>query len=79
MGTIETYRVVVCLVVVNRTPLDWGVGLKLCRTRAIVMIERKDVVQSDRHHVVDARLQHQLENAKEWKKVCMDYFSSFNK
>ncbi len=41
--------------------------------------EAKPYIDEQRWQEVDARLQHQLENAKEWKKVCMDYFSSFNK
>ena len=41
--------------------------------------EAKPCIDQQRWNEVDARLQHQLENAKEWKKVCMDYFSSFSK
>ena len=41
--------------------------------------EAKPCIDQQRWQEVDARLQHQLENAKEWKKVCMDYFSSFSK
>jgi alpha-glucuronidase len=41
--------------------------------------EAKPYIDEQRWQEVDARLQHQLDNAKEWKKVCMDYFSSFNK
>ena len=41
--------------------------------------EAKPLIDEQRWQEVDARLQHQLENAKEWKIVCMDYFSSFNK
>ena len=26
---------------------------------------------------VNERMQHQLENAKEWRKVCTDYFRTF--
>jgi alpha-glucuronidase len=39
--------------------------------------EAKPCIDQQRWQEVDARLQHQLENAKEWKKVCMDYFGSF--
>ena len=41
--------------------------------------EEKSNIDNQRWQEVDARLQHQLENAKEWQKVCMDYFSSFTK
>jgi alpha-glucuronidase len=41
--------------------------------------EAKPYIDEQRWQEVDARLQHQLDNAKEWKKVCMDYFSCFNK
>ena len=41
--------------------------------------EAKPYIDEQRWQEVDARLQHQLENAKEWKKVCMNYFSSFSK
>ncbi len=41
--------------------------------------ETKPNIDEQRWQEVDARLQHQLENAKEWQKVCMNYFSSFTK
>jgi alpha-glucuronidase len=41
--------------------------------------EAKPNIDDQRWQEVDARLQHQLENAKEWQKVCMAYFSSFTK
>lgn len=41
--------------------------------------EAKPNIDEQRWQEVDARLQHQLENAKVWQKVCMDYFSSFTK
>ena len=44
-----------------------------CRTWQLC----KPYIDEQRWQEVDARLQHQLENAKEWKKVCMNYFSSF--
>ena len=39
--------------------------------------EAKPYIDDQRWQEVDARLQHQLENAKEWRKVCLDYFGSF--
>ncbi len=41
--------------------------------------EAKPYIDQQRWNEVQARLEHQLENAKEWKKVCLDYFGSFNK
>lgn len=41
--------------------------------------EAKPNIDEQRWQEVDVRLQHQLENAKEWQKVCMNYFSSFTK
>ena len=39
--------------------------------------EAKPYIDDQRWQEVDARLQHQLENAKEWRKVCLDYFGGF--
>lgn len=41
--------------------------------------ETKPNIDEQRWQEVNDRLQHQLENAKEWQKVCMNYFSSFTK
>ena len=41
--------------------------------------EAKPEIDEQRWQEVDDRLQHQLENAKEWRKVCLDYFGSFTK
>ena len=37
----------------------------------------KPFIDEQRWNEVQARLEHQLENAKEWKKICLDYFGSF--
>ena len=39
--------------------------------------EAKPYIDDQRWQEVDARLQHQLENAKQWRQVCLDYFKSF--
>ena len=39
--------------------------------------EVKPYIDDQRWQEVDARLQHQLENAKQWRQVCLDYFKSF--
>ena len=41
--------------------------------------EAKPYIDEQRWQETDARLQHQLENAKQWRKVCLDYFGSFTK
>ena len=41
--------------------------------------EAKPVIDEQRWQEVDTRMQHQLENAREWRKVCLDYFVSFKK
>lgn len=41
--------------------------------------EAKPEIDEQRWQEVDDRLQHQLENAKEWRRVCLDYFGSFTK
>ena len=41
--------------------------------------EAKPYIDDQRWQEVDARLQHQLENAKDWRKVCLDYFGGFTK
>ena len=41
--------------------------------------EAKPFIDEQRWEETNARLQHQLENAKQWQKVCLDYFGSFNK
>ena len=39
--------------------------------------EAKPYIDQQRWNEVDARLQHQLDNAKQWRKTCLDYFGSF--
>ena len=39
--------------------------------------EAKPYIDRQRWQEVDARLQHQLDNAKQWRKTCLDYFGSF--
>ena len=39
--------------------------------------EAKPFVDEQRWTEVNERMQHQLENAKEWRKVCTDYFRTF--
>jgi len=39
--------------------------------------EVKPNIDQQRWEEVQARLEHQLDNAKEWRKTCLDYFGSF--
>jgi len=39
--------------------------------------EAKPFIDEQRWKEVDERMEHQLENAKEWRKVCLDYFGNF--
>ena len=39
--------------------------------------EVKPCIDQQRWEEVQARLEHQLDNAKEWRKTCLDYFGSF--
>ena len=39
--------------------------------------EAKPAIDEQRWKEVDDRLQHQLDNAKQWRKTCLDYFGSF--
>ena len=39
--------------------------------------EAKPFIDEQRWQETDERMQHQLENAKEWRKVCIDYFGTF--
>ena len=39
--------------------------------------QAKPYVDEQRWQEVDQRMQHQLENAREWRQVCLDYFRTF--
>ncbi len=39
--------------------------------------QAKPYVDEQRWREVDERMQHQLENAREWRRVCIDYFRTF--
>ena len=41
--------------------------------------EAKPSIDEQRWQETNERMQHQLENAKEWRKVCLDYFGTFVK
>ncbi|MBO4892031.1 MAG: alpha-glucuronidase [Prevotella sp.] len=57
----------------------YGRGVKEVEDFVRIWQEAKPFIDEQRWQETDARLQHQLENAKQWQKVCLDYFGSFNK
>ena len=62
-GTVETYALLISLVIVDGTPLQGIFSLETVRLRAVVMVELENVMQPQRHHVVDtsfAALHHHL-------------------
>ena len=52
-------------------------GVKEVEDFYAIWQEAKPYIDEQRWKEVDERMQHQLENAKEWRKVCIDYFRTF--
>ena len=52
-------------------------GVKEVEDFYTIWQEAKPYIDEQRWKEVDERMQHQLENAKEWRKVCIDYFRTF--
>ena len=64
LSTVEANTERVGLMVVHGTPLQRVVGFESVRLGTVVVVELEDVVQAERHHVVDAgfaRTQHEAE------------------
>ncbi len=57
----------------------YGRGVKEVEDFIRIWNDAKPVIDEQRWKETDARMQHQLENAKKWQKVCLDYFGSFVK
>ena len=57
--------------------LRYARGVKEVEDFIDIWHQAKPAIDEQRWKEVDDRMQHQLENAKEWKKVCLDYFSTF--
>ncbi len=55
----------------------YGRGVKEVEDFIGIWQAAKPTVDEQRWQEVDARLQQQLENAREWQRVCLDYFGSF--
>lgn len=74
-----SYRLKSGRTVLEEMDYRYARGVKEVENFIRIWNEAKPNIDKQRWQEVDARLQHQLENAKEWQKVCMDYFSSFTK
>ena len=57
--------------------LHYARGVKEVEDFIDIWHQAKPAIDEQRWKEVDDRMQHQLENAKEWKKVCLDYFNTF--
>ena len=74
-----TYRMKSGRTVLEEMQYHYDRGIKEVEDFIRIWNEAKPEIDEQRWQEVDARLQHQLENAKEWRKVCLDYFGSFTK
>ena len=54
-------------------------GVKEVEDFCRIWQEAKSAIDEQRWKEVDQRMQHQLENAREWQKTCLEYFGSFVK
>ena len=72
-----TYRLKSGRTVLEEMTFHYDRGVKEVEDFILIWNEAKPFIDDQRWQEVDARLQHQLDNAKQWKKVCLDYFSSF--
>ena len=74
-----TYRMKSGRTVYEEMQYCYGRGVKEVEDFVRIWNEAKPFIDEQRWKETDARMQHQLENAKQWQKVCLDYFGSFNK
>ena len=74
-----TYRLKSGRTVYEEMQYRYGRGVKEVEDFIRIWNEAKPYIDEQRWQETDARLQHQLENAKQWQKVCLDYFGSFAK
>jgi alpha-glucuronidase len=74
-----TYRLKSGRTVYEEMQYCYGRGVKEVEDFIRIWNAAKPDIDEQRWQETDARLQHQLENAKKWQKVCLDYFGSFNK
>ena len=74
-----TYRLKSGRTVYEEMQYRYGRGVNEVEDFIRIWNEAKPFIDEQRWQETDARLQHQLENARQWQKVCLDYFGSFNK
>ena len=74
-----TYRLKSGRTVYEEMAYRYGRGVKEVEDFVRIWNEAKPFIDEQRWKETDARMQHQLENAKKWQKVCLDYFGSFTK
>ena len=74
-----TYRLKSGRTVYEEMQYRYGRGVKEVEDFVRIWNEAKPFIDEQRWKETDARMQHQLENARKWQKVCLDYFGSFNK
>ena len=72
-----TYRLKSGRTVYEEMTYRYGRGVKEVEDFIRIWNEAKPYIDEQRWKETDERLQHQLENAKKWQKVCLDYFGSF--
>ena len=72
-----TYRLKSGRTVYEEMQYCYGRGVKEVEDFIRIWNAAKPDIDEQRWQETDARLQHQLENAKKWQKVCLDYFGSF--
>ena len=74
-----TYRLKSGRTVYEEMQYRYTRGVKEVEDFIRIWREAKPLIDDQRWQEVDARLQHQLDNAKEWRTTCLDYFGTFAK
>ena len=72
-----TFRLKSGRTVYEEMQFRYGRGVKEVEDFIRIWNEAKPAIDEQRWKETNDRLQHQLENAKQWQKVCLDYFGSF--
>ena len=74
-----SYRVKSGRTVYEELTYRYDRGVKEVEDFCRIWQEAKPYIDEQRWQEVNERMQHQLENAKEWRQVCLDYFGTFTK
>ena len=72
-----TYRLKSGNTVYEEMQYRYDRGVKEVEDFVRIWNEAKPFIDEQRWKETDERMQHQLENAKKWRKVCLDYFGTF--